>query len=245
MLLGALLGAVVLPLWHIGERRLSLSRMSRVFPVSSERNEWPIIHLRASFDEVMYGEHPPTLRGYTHTGDVHGLLAIYKSFENLPVRLEFDYFTEIDRAMKNVVVIGASSRSEVSHELGRELYERGIRVHGVDEHAYYRDRSGREYRCEHKKTGRRAIVTKDVGILYRRNAQSGVGILLCGGIHTFGSQAAAEVALMPDFQRRVQKSGLAEFIQFITVDVIDNGDRAGLGIIRQSIRWDTLPLEAI
>jgi hypothetical protein len=237
----------------IGRRawnRIVLERKRRlaghVFPVFSDaRGRDPVIHLRASFDELLNGTNPPTLRGYTHGGDVQAIMSIASFFDPLPVTIEFDYFPEIREGMKNVVVVGASSRSDISRDLNAELHQRNIRIPGTDSHAHFRDKAGNEYRCSHQDSAKGALVTKDAGIIYRRTIDSGLAILLCAGLHTFGSQAAATVALMPEFQKMVRRSGFKQFVQFVTVDVVSSGDRAGLAPVRQSLRWNDLPLEKI
>lgn len=240
--------AALLARWAIN--RFFLLRRRRlagyVFPVFTDaRGNDPTIHLRASFDELVAGSHPPTLRGYTHSGDVQAIMSIADFFDPLPAKIEFDYFPAIREGMRNVVVVGGSSRSDISRDLTAELAGRGLRIPGQNSHAYFRDKSGREYQCEHIESDRGVIVTKDAGIIYRRTIDSGLTVLLCAGLHTFGSQAAATVALLPEFQRKVRRSGFKQFVQFVTVDVIKSGDRAGLAPVRQSLRWKDLPLEKI
>lgn len=60
-------------------------------------------------------------------------MRIAEEFDELPVKLDFDYFPEIRRDMKNVVVVGASSRSDVARDLGSELNRRGIRGNSVSD----------------------------------------------------------------------------------------------------------------
>ena len=216
-----------------------------VFPVFADWGITPKIHLRASFDELTHGRNPPTLRGYTHSGDVQAVMSIAHFFDPLPVEIEFDYFPEIREGMRNVVIVGASSRSDVSREMNAELERRGIRIPGNASHAHFVDRSGKEYHCEHRESDGGSIVTRDAGIIYRRTVDSGLTILLCAGLHTFGSQMAATVALMPEFQQKVRRRRLKEFVQYVTVDVVSSGDKAGLAPIRLSLRWKDLPLEKI
>lgn len=239
------LGWAIPATWTIARRRLQLGLAKRVFPAESSDNRRPVLHLRASFDAVEFGQNPPTLRGYTHSGDVQAIVRIFEFFDDLPVKLEFDYFPEIRHDMRNVIIVGLSSRSDVSRELAEELYSFGVRVKGDGNHGFYKDAAGVEYRCAHAEKSNGFIVKADVGVVVRRKTESGCTILLCGGIHTFGSQAAAEVALSRDFQKRVKKSKLEEFVQFVTVDVQQSGDRAGLAAVRQSIRWKDLPLQPI
>lgn len=250
--LGLVAGALLLPFGLLAERflnsallRIKLGLVGNVFPAKSFDGEIPLVHLRTSFDEIVFGTNPPTLRGYTHSGDVEAAMKIFQLFNALPVEIEFDYFPEIRADMKNVIIVGASSRSDVSRELGQELYELGVRVHGKNEHAHFCDASGQTYRCEHKLHNDQMIVTKDAGVIFRKITDTGATVLLCAGLHTFGSQAAAEVALSDDFQRKIRKLRLTQFIQFVTVDVNSSGPRAGLGLIRQSIRWKDLPLQKV
>lgn len=249
-LAAGLIGGLITLLVRWGINRYFLVRRRRlagyVFPVFTDaRGKDPVIHLRASFDELVAGSGPPTLRGYTHSGDVQAIMSIADFFDPLPAKIEFDYFPEIREGMRNVVVVGGSSRSDVSRDLTAELDRRGVRTRGQNAHAYFKDKAGREYRCEHAETDRGVIVTKDAGIIYRRTIDSGLTVLLCSGLHTFGSQAAATVALLPEFQRKVRNSRYKQFVQFVTVDVVASGDRAGLAPVRQSLRWQDLPLEKI
>jgi hypothetical protein len=241
----AVFGAAVPEVLKWGRRKYVLSLASHVFPTNRDSQQRAQIHLRTSLDCIEYGENPSTLRGYTHSGDMVGAMAVMKYFHDLPVDVEFDYFSEITNDMKNVVLMGASSRSDVCREIAADLYDRGIRVRGTNVHAYFRDASGKEYHCEHSECGGKHIVTKDVGLIFRKISDTGVDVLLCGGIHTFGTQAAAHVALSADFQRKVRKSRLREFVQFVTVDVIRSGDRAGLALQQHTIRWRDLPLQKI
>jgi hypothetical protein len=237
-----LIGLVMPIIWQRWRRFRALRLASCVFPTKPGEDAKPVMHLRASFDRVEYGENPPTLRGYTHSGDMLGAIGIIQHFHNLPVDVEFDYFPEIRHGMKNVVLLGASSRSDVSREVATELYSRGIRVRGQNEHAHFCDPTGKQYRCEHLQIDGKHIVTRDAGVIFRKVADSGIEILMCGGIHTFGSQAAAEVALSAEFQKRVKRAKCKEFVQFLTVDVMTSGERAGLALMEQSIRWKDLPL---
>jgi|CXWL01.1.fsa_nt_gi hypothetical protein len=239
------LGWAIPALWVLARRHAQLGLAGHVFPATPGRANRVVMHLRASFDTVEFGENPPTMRGYTHAGDVQAVMEIAEYFDHLPVEIEFDYFPEIRSDMRNVVIVGLSSRSDVSRELGQDLYNLGLRVKGINAHAFYRDAGGTEYHCEHLESDGKFIVTKDAGIIVRKSTQDGATILLCGGIHTFGSQAAAEVALSREFQRRVRKSKLKEFVQFVTVDVQSGGGRAGLAIVRHSIRWKEHPLQRL
>jgi hypothetical protein len=237
-----LLGLSLPTVLHGIRQRFALRLARHVFPLQADGDDVSTIHIRASLDEIMYGTNPETLRGYTHSGDMLGVMSIVGHFDLLPVELEFDYFDEIRDEMKNVVLLGASSRSAVSRELTKELYNRGIRVRGENRHAFFRDPSGKNFHCEHAEVGGNTIVSRDVGVIFRKISDNGTTVLLCGGIHTFGSQAAAEIAVTKEFQRFIKKRKIREFAQLVTVDVITSGDRAGLGILRHTIRWKNLPL---
>ena len=233
----------VLPIASVWVRRsLRLRLLKHVFPLEPEGSGQVKIHVRASLDEIEFGRNPATMRGYTHCCDVHAVTLVHQTFEHLPAEVEFDYFPEIGTDMKNILIIGCSSRSSVSNELGRELKRRHIRVSGNKQHAYFRTPSGIEYHCEHAEVANRTIVAKDAAVIMRRKTEGGKTILLCGGLHTQGSLAALEVALLPEFQKRVRGRKLKQFIQFVTVDGIVEGPKAGLGILRQSIAWKNLPL---
>ena len=239
------LGLIIPEVWGRWRRLATLRLRGYVFPTVGADSGKPIIHIRASFEEVSFGTNPPTLRGYTHAGDLQAVMNIYEAFDRLPVRIKFDYFAQITREMRNIVIIGASSRSDVSRDLGQELSARNIRILGDGEHAHFRDSALVEYRCVHAEVDGRFIVTKDIGVIFRKRTETGALILLCGGIHTFGSQAAAEVAALPEFQKRVRKAGYDQFVQFVTVEVIRLGPLAGLGIKDDTICWKDLPLERI
>lgn len=174
-----------------------------------------------------------------------GVMNIVEYFEKLPAKIEFDYFPEIKPGMKNVVVLGASERSDISRDLGAELAKRGIKVYGNGVHAHFRDSSGNEYRCEHVEADGKMIVSKDAGIIFRKQTHTGATILLCAGLHQFGTQAAAEVALSEEFLEKVRKKRFKQFVQFVMVDVVTQGKRAGLGIVGDSVRWRDLPLQDI
>jgi hypothetical protein len=229
-------------LWVWGSRNAALSLLKHVFPLTSTGAWRPLVHVRASMDQIVFGSNPPTMRGYTHSCDVQAVIRAFEALEKLPARIEFDYFPEIKAEMKNVIIVGCSSRSSVSNDLGRELNRRNIRVHGKDEHAYFREPSGDEFHCEHIESEGRSIVSKDAAVVMRKVSENGMTILLCGGLHTQGSLAAMEVALSSEFQRKVRKRGLKQFVQFVTVECVVSGPKAGLGIVRQGVSWKNLPL---
>jgi len=237
-----LLGIFLPILWIKFHHYKHLNLIKLVFPVHSDGASIPKIHLRVSLDEIIFGEYPGTLRGYTHSGDLLGAMNIIKYFHDLPVDVEFGYFSEIGMKMQNVVLLGASSRSDVSREVASVLYKNNIRVRGSKEHAYFMDPSGRTYKCCHTVLDKRVIVTHDAGVIFRKIFENGSTVLMLGGIHTFGTQAAAEVAMSDEFQLKVKQRNLTEFVQFVAVDVVKSGRRAGLDIIRQNIRWRELPL---
>ena len=198
-------GASSSAMWTRIQRGWQLGLSGHVFPINRDGRSKPKIHLRASLDKIPFGENPPTLRGYTHCGDAQGVTKIAEYFHTLPVDVEFDYFPEITGKMRNVVLLGASSRSDISREVARDLYDRNIRVRGEGEHAFFRDTDGNEYHCKHVELDGRMIVAKDVGVIFRKVTDNGTTVLMCGGIHTFGSLAAAEVALTAEFQRWINR----------------------------------------
>lgn len=229
-------------LWVLGNRYSRIRLLRHVFPLNLKEETRLCIHVRASLDQIDFGANPSTMRGYTHACDVQALVRVIETFKNLPVDVEFDYFPEIRADMKNILIIGCSSRSSVSNELGRELKKRNIRVHGSKKHAYFREPTGGKFHCEHISREGHYIVSKDAGVVMRKVSESGMTILLCGGLHTQGSLAAMEVALSIEFQKKVRKRKLRQFVQFVTVDGVISGPKAGLGIVRQSVAWKNLPL---
>lgn len=229
-------------IWDWTYSRFRLRMLGIVFPTTPGGGGNVCIHVRASLDELEFGSNPPTLRGYTHSGDILAVMDIMEHFRGLPAKIDFDYFSEIKEMMRNVVIIGGSKTSDISRDISKELITRGYRRDGDAAHAYYLDPSGKEYHCEHIVHDGKNIVSKDAGIIYRTRSDNGCEILFCGGLHTFGSQAAVAVALSKDFQKKVRETKARSFLQFVTVEIATDGPRAGLALKRQSIRWREFPL---
>ena len=234
----------------LGKRQwqaIQLAREGIVFPIQRGDDGKRVMHVRASLDMVPFGRNPETTRGYTHIGDVLSVTLLAQHFDDRPVRFEFDYFSEIRPSMKNVVLLGLSSRSPGSKEISKDLYARGIRVRSENSHAFFRDSGGTAYRCAEEECmidgQRHLIVTEDCGVIVRRVLDSGTVVTILGGIHTQGTYAATQIALSREFQQRVRKRRLKEFIQFVTVEGITSGPTAGTGI--HNIRWKELPLESL
>lgn len=235
--------------WFVREqwRYWKLTRLGCVFSFQREPKHRPVIHVRASLDLIAYGRNPETMRGYTHVGDVLSSMQLARHFDALPVHFNFSFFSEISASMKNIVLIGVSSRSAVSREIGLELYARGIRVRGDNRHAFFKDANGDVYDCNEVEAvingTKYNIVERDSGVIVRRVLESGAVVTLFGGVHTQGTFAATQVALTSGFQTRVRKSGHREFIQFVTVRGYTAGPSAGLGI--HDIQWQAMPLHPL
>ena len=99
-----------------------------------------------------------------------------------------------------------------------------------------------ELRCSHVHDEEfESRVEKDYGIIVRIQGDNGNCLLLCGGIHMFGTQGALEVAISESFIRQVQQSRAKEFVQVVEVPVLKDGG----SINREGLRWKELPFRPL
>lgn len=166
---------------------------------------------------------------------------------NLPLELHFDYNVVSSEAYKSWILLGLSRKTMLPPDIYDRIdAETGIRVvkttnSPLFHHQFLRGPDGTEYHCEHVPDSNfESRVIRDYGLIYRSVLDNGVSLLLCGGIHTFGTLAAVEVAFSDEFRKRAAIAKRFGFAQIVEVGVREDG----INIDRNSIRWKTLPFVA-
>lgn len=245
--LGAILGAAMrTPLEHafakiVGWRRMR--RLQYVLPLGRENQSVELL-IRPSLEVMSSGRKGASKRGYTHAAEVEALTLLLRKTLGTPFKINFRYGEVSTEAREDWIIFGLSRhRSDISDGLLAEVDGRfGIKIVKDDTefefaHQYFQTAAA-TFRCEHAKDEQHhSKVTIDYGLIARLKMIGGNYVLLCGGIHMFGSQAALEVALDPEFIDRVRQASASEFAQLVKVGVKSDG----LFIDRSSIQWKTLP----
>ncbi len=207
--------------------------ISKVFPFTSADTQ---LEVKCSLKKTQDGKNPPSLRTYVHSAETLALQKIAKHLHGHDVALNVGSFYSIPQEEKNLLLIGAASYNELSKHI-LECID-GFSIYHYDNHHARYEHNGEIYECVHKEFEDGSKVTDDYGLVVRKKLSDGHYVLLLGGIHMHGTLAAADVAITRDFQRKIRKKKLREFIQLVRVRVADDG----LSLIKSSIEWDNLPL---
>lgn len=237
--LGAIFGLVVERLKALYISRVQLRKFRHVLPLSKLTGG--VIHIRPSRDIIASGNGGKSKRAYTHSAETIALHQISRTVKHLPITLDFQY-DDIDTSDGNGWIIFGTSRrmSKLTNALIDHInMDFSIRIEkGVNSHGYFKSADGNEYHCEHTSDDKyESRVTKDYGIIYRGAFDDGVLVLLCGGIHMFGTLAAVETAFSDKFIDRVKHDHASEYVQLVEVGVHEDG----INIISESKRWEDLP----
>ncbi len=240
-----LLGALASLSLRIGyEKKISpwldLRKLRQVLPV----RDLPLkssIRIRPSLEIIVAGNPQPSKRAYTHSCEVLALHKLYSKLHGLPINISADYSEKIQTMDANWILLGLRRNNPLSEAMVNELMSRTDLALVVTDggEPYFRSSTANNqasFKCEHD--GDR--VTKDYGVIYRKTMGTGNIWLLCSGIHMYGTQAALEIALNPDFIRTIRKKRCTQFIQLVEVHV----DKSGI-MIKPDIEWKTLPLICI
>jgi hypothetical protein len=215
---------------------IELRKLSNVLPLSSG-NKTREIFIRASLEVLAAGGGEKSKRAYTHSSETLSLQLLTKILHGTPVMLKFQYE---DTSHGDWIILGLSRKSKISQVTIDEIKSRsGITiVKGEGSHQFFSIPNGETYRCVHVPDPEfETLVTKDYGIIYRSVNDQGNVLLLCGGIHMFGTQAAVEVAFSDAFIKHVRDSGAHEYAQIVEVSVLPDG----LTIDPASVKWRNLP----
>jgi len=217
-----------------------LRKLCHVLPLNRDNREGDI-YIRPSLEILSGGEGGASKRAYTHAGEVIALQDLGRVLHGTMVKLRFRYDDRVDDPKADWIILGLSrKKSTIAQSIFDKMTnEYGIEVvKGSGSHQYFKLGDGSEFRCRHvPDPAYESRVTTDFGIIYRSYNGSGGLILLCGGIHMCGTQAALEVAISADFCRRVKRSRAREFAQIVEVPVLDDG----ITIDRDGIKWRDLP----
>ena len=245
-LIGILLREIYQRLSRYIAPRYRLRKLRRVLPIKdiNQQNE---VLIRPSLEITAMGKNGASKRGYTHANETIALQQISNVLADLPIKIHFDYNVVASEVYKAWILLGLSRKTVLPSDIYEKLEnETGIRVvktsSGIKfDHQYFRDSNGNEFHCEHVEDMEfESRVLKDYGLIYRTELENGACILLCGGIHMFGTQAAVEVMLSEDFQKRTAKAKKFTFAQIVEVMVRDDG----INIDRNTIKWKELSFVA-
>lgn len=196
---------------------------------NTEKLDKQTVVIRASLVKRVEGARPKTLRYYTHTPEMLALGDISTALAAHNVTLSSEHFYATDTQAKYLLLLGSGAKTKLS---GRMLVAMGENVDWnaktPGEHTII-TLYGRQYKCN--ETGEN--VDKDFGLIVRRVKPDGDVCLLLAGIHSFGTYAAARVALDRKFQRFVREKNVDSFAQLVEVDIID-----GCEVPRRDIKWE-------
>lgn len=213
-----------------------LRKLNAVLPIS-RNNQTHEIFIRSSLEVLSLGSGGKSKRAYTHSSETLSLQLLSKLLHGTPAKLKFQYD---DANHGDWIILGLSRKSRISQATLDDITNKTCItvVKGEDSHQYFSMPDGKTYRCAHvPDPDFETLVTKDYGIIYRATNDQGNLVLLCGGIHMFGTQAAVEVAFSDAFIERVRRSGASEYAQLVEVGVLADG----LTIDPASIKWRDLP----
>jgi len=217
-----------------------LRELIHVLPLNRD-NQHGDIYIRPSLEILPGGGGGASKRAYTHAGEVIALQDLGRALHGTMAKLRFRYDERVDDPKADWIILGLSrKKTRIAQSIFDRMKEKyGIEVvKGSGSHQYFKLKNGPEFRCKHAPDPiYESRVVTDFGIIYRARNGSGGLILLCGGIHMCGTQAALEVAISADFCRRVKQSKATEFAQIVEVPVLEDG----ITIDRDGIRWKDLP----
>ncbi len=224
------------------EMRRKANDLQNVLPISAD-NQNLSIALRPSLEVQKVGMNGKSKRGYTHSSEVIALQRLSKAIDGTPISLNFQYSSLNHNPMLDWIILGLSRKSEVQKELYSILEDKlGVFVVKVQseiayEHQYIRVGT-EEYKCLHELDEEYdSLVVRDYGLIARIRLSTGNFVLLCGGIHMYGTQVALETAINPEFINFVKSKKAEEFCQIVEVST----RKDGLYIEPTSIRWKDLP----
>ncbi|MFZ6757531.1 hypothetical protein ACO0K9_09915 [Undibacterium sp. Ji50W] len=200
------------------------------------------IVVRTSLVPRTEGHGEKTLRYYTHTAELLALQEITAHLSKHNVHLDTTHFYSDDVVSEYVVLLGSTTNTSLSGVmLGKtiESTEMTIRELGDDvKWNFFKASAGKHseitikgnpHTCKHDDSQ----VKIDFGLIVRRTRPNGGVILLVAGIHAYGTYAAANVALRPDFQKFVRSQKVTSFAQLVKVEV-----RNGKEISNAAINWE-------
>jgi hypothetical protein len=226
--------------------RYRLRRLRRILPISDVSTQKDVL-IRPSLEIQPAGMNGKSKRAYTHSSETIALQKIAEDLANLPLNLHFNYDVVAAEKYSSWILLGLSRKTILPKEIYDQLEsETGIRVVKTTRgptfnHQFFRGPDGTEYHCEHvPDPAYESRVTKDFGLIYRSVLNNGASVLLCGGIHMYGTLAAVEVAFSEEFQKRAAKARNFRFAQIVEVQVREDG----INIDRTSIKWKSLPFVA-
>jgi hypothetical protein len=244
LIIGALLGFALERSNDAITPRLRLRRLKYILPIINPADQRDIF-IRPSIEVLTAGSGGRSKRAYTHSCETIALQTLSRVFHGLPINLIFSYNDFASTEYAGWILLGLSrEKSKISESLFEQIkQETKIRVvKGQGTHQFIQDASGKQYKCQHVDDDEfETKVTKDYGLIYRGVSNNGNAILLCGGIHMFGTQAAVEVALSEPFIERIRSAKSFAFAQVVEVAVRDDGITIDPG----SIRWRDLPFVSV
>lgn len=239
---GALVSIVIEKLIRAITGRIRLRSLQYVLPLSPE-NQMNEIFIQPSFVVLGGGKGGQSKRGYTHTPEVEAIVQLILETIGTQIKLNFRYLDDTTRRDSDWIVLGLSAAySNLTDGATDTMRERfGVRICKPPEadkgHASIH--LGNDvFSCTHVEDheyGSR--VACDYGIVCKMRLNHGRMMLICGGIHMFGTQAALETALSPEFISRVSGHRCSEFLQIVRAPV----KKDGLFLDRSAVIWKTYP----
>jgi hypothetical protein len=172
-------------------------------------------------------------------------MSLVEKLKPFPVKIHHQRTVGDTEGFQNIIVLGGysfndlmkyeTSSAELKARFGVEV-ARPAANENCDKYIWTMGEDSRTFNCTHDAAKPGYPVTRDPGMIYRYT-HNDKEILVCRGLHSFGTAAALEVALMKEFHERVKRSRAREFLQFVSVEVNE-----GLYVNTGAIAWQGYPL---
>jgi len=194
------------------------------------------LQVRCSLIKKVDGHNPSTYRAYVHVAEVDELVRMVKELVKWGIEVDYKIDCSIDTEV-GAVLIGSDSNLQMSGSILDNLGPSVEWVKGEGKHAIVKWKRGEEspLSCSHdafayvdEKTDDKKLieterVSKDYGLIVRKEMDDGVDVLLCAGIHMHGTAAALRTVLQKGFQQEVSKAKYSHFVKVVKASVDVNG----------------------
>lgn len=262
-LLGAFLGWVGKGAFGFFRERQKLASLRTVFPIPAipflnhlfdyvaDRPRTQL-NVHCSLVKKEDGSSPPTFRAYVHSAEVLGLAELISKLSRLGVEVDVKLDQEVNRNV-GTILIGSDANLAASGDILKGLpgiiWDRGPNRH--TQIKWTQEGKEESLLCSHEATitfenkdGSLTTanrVTRDFGLIVRKQSQDDTDVLLLAGIHMYGTLAALVTALEDGFRNEVRKFNNRHFVKLVEANVAKNGLDLSSDPVRRS-RFPLVPL---
>lgn len=256
-----IVGAFLKHTYELTKRKLEYWRLKRVLPITTNDPSFLVV---TSLVPSYGGSPPKTYRNYVHSGETLALAKIMRRTQKKKITVSFETFyyqkfTEPRNCLffgspawaaeklfsvdnKKIKILNFGPLQYISQEGKHD------RIQKLDGDWHWLPQDFPPYVCDHAPATSEIlakfqnppedlhVVTRDYGVIVRKPLGDGkVGLLLCG-LHSHGTQAAAEVAISDEFYKRVKRAGCKYYAQLVRCEVEPDG------LTLKNTHWDDYPL---